>query len=158
MSDNTINRAKEKLEDAREKATGGDAPARDDGATDSDDLNRVLLAQGGYYVATGVLPFVSRQAFEAVTGPKAEWWLVQTVGGLVTAVGAGLLSGALRRRASPELVGVAIGSAATLAGIDIVYVAKGRIAPTYLVDAVAQLGLLAGIAVSLRHGRRRLLR
>jgi hypothetical protein len=123
-------------------------------AADSDELNRVLLAQGGYYVATGVLPFVSRQAFEAVTGPKAEWWLVQTVGGLVTAVGAGLLSGALRRRASPELVGVAIGSAATLAGIDIVYVAKGRIAPTYLVDAVAQLGLLAGIAASLRHGPR----
>jgi hypothetical protein len=119
-------------------------------AAGTDPLNRVLLAQGGYYVATGVGPFVSRQAFEAVTGPKAEWWLVQTVGGLVTTIGAGLLSSALRRRVSPEVLGVAVGSAITLAGIDIVYVAKGRIAPTYLVDAGAQLGLLAGIAVSLR--------
>ena len=40
------------------------------------------MAQGGYYVATGVLPFVSRRAFEALTGPKREWWLVQTVGAL----------------------------------------------------------------------------
>jgi hypothetical protein len=123
---------------------------------DGDDLNRVLLAQGGYYVATGVVPFISRRGFEAVTGPKAEWWLVQTVAGLVTTVGAAVVSGALRRRTTPELLGVAIGSAATLAGVDIVYVAKGRIAPTYLVDAGAQLGLLAGIAVSLGRARTRL--
>jgi hypothetical protein len=38
-----------------------------------DERRRVLLAQGGYYVATGVLPFVSRRAFEALTGPKREW-------------------------------------------------------------------------------------
>src|SRR3954453_8582479 len=43
------------------------------------DRRRVLLLQGGYYVLTGVAPFVSRRAFERVTGPKAEWWLVQTV-------------------------------------------------------------------------------
>jgi hypothetical protein len=115
-----------------------------------DDVRRVLLAQGGYYVATGVAPFVSRRAFEAVTGPKAEWWLVQTVGGLVTTVGAALVSSALRRRTSPELLGVAVGNAVTLAAIDVVYVAKGRIAPTYLVDACAQLGLLAALAVAWR--------
>jgi hypothetical protein len=113
-----------------------------------DDVRRVLLAQGGYYVATGVAPFVSRRAFEALTGPKAEWWLVQTVGCLVTTIGGGLLAGALRRRTSPELLGVAIGSAATLAGIDVVYVAKGRIAPTYLIDAAAELGILAALAVA----------
>lgn len=50
--------------------------------------DRVIGALGGYYVATGVAPFVSRRAFEAVTGPKREWWLVQTVGALVTAAGA----------------------------------------------------------------------
>ena len=42
--------------------------------------DRVLLAQGGYYVATGVAPFISRRLFEAITGPKSDWWLVQTVG------------------------------------------------------------------------------
>jgi hypothetical protein len=110
----------------------------------------VLLLQGGYYVATGVLPFVSRRAFEAATGPKREWWLVQTVGALVTVIGGVLLSGAGRRRVSPELLGLAAGSAAALAAIDIVYVAKGRIAPSYLGDAAAELALLGGLVASRR--------
>jgi hypothetical protein len=105
-----------------------------------------LLAQGGYYVATGVAPFVSRRAFEAVTGSKREWWLVQTVGVLVTAVGTGILSGAARDRVTPELTTIAAGCAAGLAAIDVVYVARRRIAPTYLADAVVQLALLAGQA------------
>jgi hypothetical protein len=111
----------------------------------------VLLAQGGYYVATGVLPFVSRRAFEALTGPKREWWLVQTVGGMVTVVGGALVSTALRGEPTRELLGVAVGSAATLAAVDLVFVAKRRIAPTYLVDAGTQLGLLAAHAVVARH-------
>ena len=103
----------------------------------------VLAAQGAYYVATGVLPFVSRRAFEAVTGPKKEWWLVQTVGALVTVVGGALIAGAARDRVTPELAAVAAGCAVSLAGIDVVYVAKGRIAPTYLADAAVQVALLA---------------
>jgi hypothetical protein len=115
-----------------------------------DDIRRVLLAQGGYYVGTGVVPFFSRRLFEAVTGPKREWWLVQTVAGLVTVVGGALVSGALRREASGELLAVAIGSAIVLAGIDIVYVSKRRIAPTYLIDAGANLGIVAGLALTAR--------
>jgi hypothetical protein len=109
------------------------------------DTRGVLAAQGGYYLSTGVLPFVSRRAFEALTGPKLEWWLVQTVGGLVDVVGAALLSAACRRSISPELLGVAAGSAGVLATIDVVYVAKGRIAPTYLGDAAVELGLLGAL-------------
>src|SRR5215207_3601886 len=92
----------------------------------------VLAAQGAYYVATGVAPFVSRRGFEAVTGPKREWWLVETVGVLVTAVGAGLIAAAARDRVTPELVAIAAGCAGGLAAIDVVYVARGRIAPAYL--------------------------
>jgi hypothetical protein len=115
---------------------------------DRDDLRRVLLVQGGYYVGTGVLPFASRNLFEALTGPKREWWLVETVAGLVTTIGGALIAGALRRDGPPgELLGVAAGSAITLAGIDIVYVARRRIAPTYLVDAAANLGVLSALAV-----------
>jgi hypothetical protein len=106
----------------------------------------VLLVQGGYYVATGVLPFVSRRAFEAATGPKREWWLVQTVGALVTVIGGVLISGAARRQGSPELLGLAAGSAAALAGIDVVYVARRRISPNYLADAAVQVALLGGLA------------
>jgi hypothetical protein len=119
------------------------------------DLHRVLLTQGGYFLATGVAPFVSRRAFEAVTGPKREWWLVETVGGLVTAIGGGLVYSALRPRTPPEeVIGIAAGSAFTLAAIDVVYVARRRIAPTYLIDAGAELGILAALAVSARRARR----
>jgi hypothetical protein len=108
--------------------------------------DRVLLLQGGYYVVTGVAPFVSRGLFEAVTGRKREWWLVQTVGGLVTAIGGGLLAGVARARVTPELVGVAAGAAGTLAAIDVAYVARRRISPTYLVDASIQVALLGGLS------------
>jgi ABC-type uncharacterized transport system permease subunit len=107
---------------------------------------RVLFVQGSYYVATGVIPFVSRRAFERATGPKREWWLVQTVGALVTVIGGVLLSAAARRRESPELHALAAGSAAALAMIDLVYVARRRISPRYLVDAIVQAGLLGVLA------------
>ena len=108
----------------------------------------VLRAQGAYYVATGVLPFMSRRAFEAVTGPKREWWLVETVGALVTVIGGALLSGSRPGRSSPELLAVAAGSAAALGAIDVIYVARGRISPRYLLDAAAQLALLGGLAAA----------
>src|SRR4051794_5638175 len=113
---------------------------------DLDDARPVLMAQGGYYAATGLLPFVSRRAFEAVTGPKREWWLVQTGGLLVTVVGGALISGAARRPTSPALLATAAGSAASLAATAVVHVARGRIAPSYLADAAVQLGLLGALA------------
>ena len=111
----------------------------------------VLVAQGGYYAATGVAPFLSRRLFERITGPKLEWWLIQTVGVLVTASGGAMLSAALRRRDTPEIVGMAAGCAVGLAAVDAVYVAKRRISPVYLVDALVQLVFAAGLAA--RRGR-----
>lgn len=108
----------------------------------------VLLAQGAYYVATGVSPFASRRLFEAITGPKLEWWLVQTVGALVTVVGAGLTSAAAAGRDTPEIQGMAAGCAVAFAGIETVYVARGRISPVYLLDAAAQVALLAAGAAA----------
>jgi hypothetical protein len=109
-------------------------------------VRRALMAQGTYYALTGVAPFISRRAFEAVTGPKQEWWLVETVGALVTAVGAGVLGTATRDRVTPELEVIAAGCAIGLAAIDVVYVARGRIAPAYLADAAIQLTLVTGHA------------
>jgi hypothetical protein len=114
------------------------------------DERTVLTVQGGYYVVTGTAPFASRRAFEAVTGPKTEWWLVQTVGAVVTAVGVALLSGARSGRITPELRGLGAGCAAGLAAIDTVYVARRRIAPTYLLDAGVQLGALAALSARAR--------
>jgi hypothetical protein len=113
----------------------------------------VLLGQGGYYLATGVAPFASRRLFERVTGPKLEWWLVQTTGVLVTSIGAGIVSATLRNRETPEIVGIAAGCAAGLAGIDIVYVLRGRISPVYLADAGIQLAVLAGLRAGVARQR-----
>lgn len=113
---------------------------------------QVLLAQGGYYVVTGIAPFFSRRLFEIVTGRKREWWLVKTTGILVTAIGAGLISGVVRERQTPELIGMAAGAAGGLAAIDIVYALRGRISPVYLADAVLQLAALAGSPAVRRAG------
>ena len=106
--------------------------------------------QAAYYIASGLFPLVSMRAFEAITGPKVDRWLVKTVGLLVTVIGGALGLAARRRHFTPEVVLVAAGSAGALAAIDVVYVAKRRISPVYLLDALAELWLLAGW---LRHWR-----
>lgn len=73
--------------------------------------------------------FLSRRAFEAVTGPKLERWLVLTVGTQVTAVGLALGRAAHRDRVTGELRLLGAGAAAELAAIDLVYVARRRISP-----------------------------
>ncbi len=112
------------------------------------ELRSVLLAQGAYYVASGIAPFVSRRWFERATGPKLEWWLVQTVGGLVTVIGGALVGAAARGRPTPEILGLAAGSATALAAIDVVHVSRGRISPVYLADAVVEAAALAALAAS----------
>ena len=107
--------------------------------------SQVLAVQGVNYLATGLAPFASRRWFERVTGPKTEWWLVQTVGAVVAVAGAGLTYAAARERTTPEVVGMAAGWAASLAAIDVVHVARRRIAPTYLLDAGVEIALLTAL-------------
>jgi drug/metabolite transporter (DMT)-like permease len=98
--------------------------------------------QAAYYTATALAPFVSRRAFEAVTGPKHDWWLVLTVSALVGGVGATL---AVSARGQPpgEVVVLGAATATALGTIDVVYAARGRIPRVYLVDAAVQLPLAA---------------
>jgi hypothetical protein len=60
------------------------------------------------------------------------------------------MSSAVHRETSAELVGLAASSATVLAGIDIACVSRRRIAPTYLIDAGANLGALAAPGASRR--------
>lgn len=110
---------------------------------------RVALAQGGYYVVTGLWPIIHMPSFEAVTGPKVDDWLVQTVGGLITVVGAGLIGASIDGAPSRDLAAVAVGSAVTLMAVDIIFVARGRIPPIYLLDAVAEAVLIGGWTIAL---------
>jgi hypothetical protein len=91
-----------------------------------------------------VAPFVSRRSFEAVTGPKREWWLVLTVSSQLAVVGIVLAVAAQRGSVGAEMKLLGAGSAGALAAIDVVYVARGRISPAYLVDAVLEFGLIGG--------------
>jgi hypothetical protein len=102
----------------------------------------VLLGQGAYYLATGVWPLASLRTFENVTGPKTDKWLVKTVGVLVGVIGATLILAGRRKAAGPEVRLLAAGSAAGLTAVDITYVAKRRIAPVYLLDAVGEVAIL----------------
>jgi hypothetical protein len=112
----------------------------------------VARAQGWYYVVTGVWPILDMDSFVLVTGPKVDLWLVRTVGVLVTVIGATLLVAVRQRRVDAPIVLLAVGSALGLASIDIVYVLVGRIPPIYLLDAAAELALVALWAVGRARG------
>lgn len=108
----------------------------------------IAAAQGLFYVATGVWPLISRRTFERVTGPKTDFWLVNTVGVLVGVAGGVLLSAAARRRVGPEIAALGAGSALGLAAIDVVYAARGVIGKVYLLDAGVELGFAGAWAVT----------
>ena len=124
-------------------------------STPSPLFTTLCWVQGLYYLATGLWPLVSIRTFQAVTGPKtdnwtgreADHWLVNAVGVLVLAVGAGLLAAAVRGLPTPEVVVLAVASALGLTGIDVVYVARRVLRPVYLLDALAEVVLLAGWAI-----------
>jgi hypothetical protein len=105
-------------------------------------MRRVAQAQGIFNVVSGLWPLLAMRSFEAVYGPKTDRWLVYTVGGLLTSVGAVQL-----RSREPDELRLArllgIGTAATLLAVDLVYVPQGRISRMYLTDAAVEVGWLA---------------
>ncbi|HEV7918369.1 MAG TPA: hypothetical protein VGO97_02225 [Solirubrobacterales bacterium] len=114
----------------------------------------ILRFQSAYYGLTGVWPLISIETFERITGPKLERWLVRTVGAVVGVQGAGFWIAAHEREATRSTAVIAAGSALALGAIDGVYVAKRRISPVYLVDAVIQSVFVVAWLTALREGRR----
>jgi hypothetical protein len=111
----------------------------------------LLFLQGAYFAATGVWSLVAIGLFQRVTGPKTDIWLVKTVGVLVSVIGAVLMLAGGRERPTLELRALAVGSAAGLAAIDVVYVAKRRIRSVYLLDALAEAILVGALLRYSRH-------
>lgn len=96
-------------------------------------------AHGLFNVVNGLWPLLHMRSFEAVFGPKVDRWLVRTVAGLL------LSNGLAQVRAETDPVSIShakrtgIGTAATLAAIDLAYAPAGRIRRIYLLDAVAEI-------------------
>lgn len=104
---------------------------------------RTSLAQGAFYLVTGLWPIASMRSFEAVTGPRSERWLVQTTGALIAAIGAALIGAARDRGAHRSREQLAALSVLALGGADLYFVARRRIPAIYLADAVIEAGFAA---------------
>src|SRR5205085_12665478 len=102
---------------------------------------------------------INVESFQWVTGPKtdhlvaaqpteADHWMVMTIGVLVAAIGLGLLVSGLRRRASAEIVVIAVAAALGLTAIDVIYVTRGVLRPVYMIDAFGELILIIGWLLS----------
>jgi uncharacterized membrane protein len=114
-------------------------------------LRAVLLAQAAWYIVSGLVSLMSRELFEAVTGPKQDYWLVRMVGLLAVVIGAAIGVGARGRRRTPELLTLSIGSALAFAAVDLTYGLSGVISPVYVADGIVELALASGaLVLSLR--------
>lgn len=111
----------------------------------------VSVAQGVYYLLTGLWPLLAMGSFVTVTGaPVEEAWLVRTVAGLLLVAGLVLLLAGLRQRVSVDVRLLGMGFALVLALVDLFYVADGTIRPVFLADAVVELLFLGGWAIARR--------
>jgi hypothetical protein len=110
---------------------------------------RLLFVQGGYYCLTGLWSVVSRTSFEAVTGPKTDYWLVRMVGLLAFSVGISLIVGASRRTVSVETFCLFFTALFAFTIIDVVCVVLKIISPIYLADAAFEIAMFASMMYGL---------
>jgi hypothetical protein len=119
------------------------AHARDGmGGAPAEGMVKLAWIQGIYFLVTGIWPLVSIGTFQWVTGPKVDLWLVKTVGLLIAVIALTILMAARRGQIGPEVRFLAMASAAALAAVDLVYALADRIWDIYLLDAVAEIGLV----------------
>jgi hypothetical protein len=107
-------------------------------------MSNAALARlhGTFNLASGLWPLLHMGSFETVFGPKADKWLVRTVSGLLVVNGLAQL----RARTDTDVESarlIGLGTAGTLALIDLAYAPKGRISRMYLVDAAVELVWIA---------------
>lgn len=117
-------------------------------------LSLVCKGHAAYFILGSLWPLVSGKTFQMVTGPKKDMWLVKTVALLLTVIGVVIGRAGMKERITPEISHLAIGSAASLATIDVVYVSRGRISRVYLLDALGNALLIGGwVAAMWRSGK-----
>ena len=105
-------------------------------------MRTVALIQGIYYFITGIWPLISINTFQAVTGPKADLWLVKTVGVLISIIGIVLVAAGLQGSVTFDIFVLATAAALGLTAIDVNYSLRGVISRIYLLDACAEVAIL----------------
>jgi hypothetical protein len=116
-------------------------------------LRGALLVQAAYFIGSGLWANLHRRSFEAVAGPKCDYWLTRVVGALVIVIGGTLAAGGCRRRPPDEVVGLAASSAMALGAIETYYAAKRRISLMYILDACIEALLVASLVIGWRRSR-----
>jgi hypothetical protein len=101
-------------------------------------MARLARAHALFNIGGGLWPLLSMRTFEAVSGPKADRWLVRTVAGLMVANGVAQWRAGTSDEALAGARRIGLGTAGTLAAVDLVYAPPGRISRVYLVDAVLE--------------------
>ncbi len=105
-------------------------------------LNFAAWLQGIYYFITGIWPLLHMPSFVWITGPKTDYWLVRMVALLIVAISLALLSAAYHKRVSAEIKILAIASIISFCIIDFYYAWVDRISGVYVLDGIAEIGLL----------------
>ncbi|MET9830745.1 hypothetical protein ABZ078_15815 [Streptomyces sp. NPDC006385] len=100
----------------------------------------IAVTHGAFNVVGGLWPLLHLRSFEWVFGPKRDDWLQMTTGGLLVSAGLAQLLAAPAPEGAAQARRIGLGTALTLLAVDLVYVPKRRIRPTYLLDAVMQTG------------------
>lgn len=113
-------------------------------------MKAVTTAQAWYFIPFSIWGLLHIRSFMWVTGKKTDVWLVKTVCLLLVTVGAVIGRAGQNGRVTPEIAALGIGSSASLVIIDVWYVSKGRIRWVYLLDAVANGGLIGGWLAAIR--------
>ncbi|MGE3798790.1 MAG: hypothetical protein AB7G88_13230 [Thermomicrobiales bacterium] len=106
--------------------------------------DRTPLWHALYFGIGGLWSVVHKRSFQAISGPKVDYWLVRTVGGLLTVVGAVIAMAGVRDRITPEIRWLAVGASSVLTVIDVVYSVRKRVRRTYLFDAAANGVVIIG--------------
>lgn len=102
---------------------------------------RIALAQGVYYLASGLWPVLHLASFMAVTGPKTDHWLVQSFGVVIAATGLVFLWRGAHGRVEQATRQFGLATSLALAAIDFWFVSTGAISAIYLADGVAEVAL-----------------
>ena len=101
----------------------------------------VSWIQGMYFLLTGIWPWLHIKSFMAVTGPKTDIWLVQTVGMLAAVIGITLLIQVVTKKIPTTIGWLGLLSALGFGFIDIWFaVVKDIISDIYLVDFGVEVG------------------